>query len=335
MDRLNIPGPSKGIKMFWNTLEYILGTGEFATDVNNGGLVKYLEDFLVEIGTDNFIVTGCGLTGSNVAAGWVFLDGELLKVPAHVKTSTHFVKSIVNPAQGARTDASGGSVNIYDQYIAEVTAGSGSLAFSNAATLRSKLGEYLGEEQLWSRVPSTISDANAISAFSGYYRGNTVSNVPTEEAATNVSIIQVIMAGIRHQVLYGETGIYHRVYDSTWGSWGKVFAHSDSDFDVVGIDASYAAGYSDRSTDLVNSNVTLDEKGGVCIDLHCERDNDTRSLIFTLPAKYRPSVTKTVKCIIYGGGNASTTLSITTSGLVSIPAGTTYLNLRAKIAYTI
>ena len=134
MNKLNIPSPSNGIKLFWEDLNYILGHGAY-----DAGVTQALESILLAFGND-FIVSGCADLGSSVTAeGFIMLGGTLIKVDQHTRTNNFFAATTEVNATGARTDNLGGSINIYQQNRAECTASSGNLSY-----LGIRLNEILG-----------------------------------------------------------------------------------------------------------------------------------------------------------------------------------------------
>lgn len=110
MDKLNIPGTTNGIPFNWDDLEFAFGQGSY-----DGGIIKAIEGILADFG-DNFIVSGCVYSGGNYTAGWIFLDGELLKVDAHSATgSDYWVKISSNNTDGNKQTQLSGTVDIYQE----------------------------------------------------------------------------------------------------------------------------------------------------------------------------------------------------------------------------
>jgi len=121
MDRLIIPGTTNGIPFNWDDLDFIVGYGY------DGGIIKVLEGILSAYG-DNFIIQGCVYSGGNYTEGWLFLDGEILKVEAQAATGTEYwVKQIGNNSNGNKQTQLSGTVDIYKEYRATADESSGSL----------------------------------------------------------------------------------------------------------------------------------------------------------------------------------------------------------------
>lgn len=122
MNKINVPSPSNGIRLYWDDLNYLLGFGSFDSGVYNA-LVGILKAW-----GDNYIVQGCTDLGGNVvSAGWIMLDGELLKVDQHTSTDSYFEKITETNSTGSRDDSLGNTVNVYQQLRATATAATGNL----------------------------------------------------------------------------------------------------------------------------------------------------------------------------------------------------------------
>lgn len=122
MNKINVPSPSNGIRLYWDDINYLLGFGSYNSGVYNAfvGILKAWGD--------NYIVQGCTDLGSNVvSAGWIMLDGELLKVDQHTSTDSYFEKITETNTTGDRDDSLGNSVNVYQQLRATATAATGNL----------------------------------------------------------------------------------------------------------------------------------------------------------------------------------------------------------------
>jgi len=76
---------------------------------------------------DNAVVYGCGISGGNVSAGYIMLDGELLRVDSHALTDTYFDKVITYDAGGDVTFNDGVARQTWQQNRATLTASSGNL----------------------------------------------------------------------------------------------------------------------------------------------------------------------------------------------------------------
>lgn len=80
---------------------------------------------------DNYIIQG--VTGTtSITAGYVMLDGEILKVDAHTQTNTHFVKVTTYEAGGDKTFNDSVARQTWQKNRATISAGSGSLAYAGA-----------------------------------------------------------------------------------------------------------------------------------------------------------------------------------------------------------
>jgi len=121
MDKLVFSTPTNGIPHNWEDLYWITGQGSY-----DGGIIKAIEGILSEFG-DNFIVQGCVKTGSNYTAGWIFLDGELIKVDAHAATNTYWQKVTTYNSDGNKQTQLSGTVDIYQKNRATASAASGSM----------------------------------------------------------------------------------------------------------------------------------------------------------------------------------------------------------------
>jgi hypothetical protein len=122
MDKLNIPGTTNGIPFNWDDLEFMMGQGSY-----DGGLIEAIEGILARFG-DNFIVSGCVLSGGNYTAGWIFLDGELLKVDAHAVTDPYWEKTSSYNSNGNKQTQLSGTVDIYLENRGTASSYSGTLA---------------------------------------------------------------------------------------------------------------------------------------------------------------------------------------------------------------
>ena len=95
---------------------------------SDAGLYHYLQDFLKNFG-DNFAVYGATYDGAgNISAGWVMLDGELLKVDAHTTSGNgYFEKVTTYDNSGQKIFQNGGTVDTYQKNRAIAQAASGNL----------------------------------------------------------------------------------------------------------------------------------------------------------------------------------------------------------------
>lgn len=121
MDKLNVPSPSNGFPFNNDDIKFFLGLGSYSN-----GIYQALEGILSAFGT-NFIVSGCGVTGSNIAEGWVMLGGELIKVDAHTATDDYFEKVTTYNSDGNKQTQLGSTEDAYEENRATASASSGTL----------------------------------------------------------------------------------------------------------------------------------------------------------------------------------------------------------------
>jgi hypothetical protein len=80
---------------------------------------------------DNYIIQG--VTGAtSITAGYVMLDGEIIKVDAHTKSSTHFAKITTYESGGDKTFNNALARQTWQKNRATISASSGSLAYASA-----------------------------------------------------------------------------------------------------------------------------------------------------------------------------------------------------------
>ena len=150
---IQIPDPSKGIPLNWNIIGFLLGNGSYTT-----GVKQSIEGILSGYG-DNFIVSGLEYSAPAVQEGWVFLDGELLKVDGYVPPGSlsYYEKSVETDTVGNTQDASGGSVNMAKVNKAVVTSTPTNLEESftgNPERIGDKITELLGD---WSETSKGVA----------------------------------------------------------------------------------------------------------------------------------------------------------------------------------
>ncbi len=105
--------------------------------LTNQGIIATMEGMLVGEAGDDFIISGCVVTGSNptktLTAGWILLGGEILRVDAisatlDTSTNDFYVKATSTfDAAGDKTALNGTSVQMYEKKRATITASSGNL----------------------------------------------------------------------------------------------------------------------------------------------------------------------------------------------------------------
>lgn len=129
MDKL-ITTANGGIPVTLNDLRWSSG------QESNQGIIQALNGMLVGEAGDNFIVSGCVVTGSNptksLTAGWIVLSGELLRVDAisatlDTSTNNYYEKVTTYDAAGDKTMLNGSATQMYQKNRATITASSGNL----------------------------------------------------------------------------------------------------------------------------------------------------------------------------------------------------------------
>ena len=126
MDRL-ITSSVGGFPLLLNDARFFLGQAG-----QSQGIYQALNNLLRVFG-DNFIVQGATISGGeNVAEGWIMLDGELLKVDAHVVDFplNFFFKKVttLDPA-GNKKAQNGSDIEAYQINRGVASASSGNLPF--------------------------------------------------------------------------------------------------------------------------------------------------------------------------------------------------------------
>ena len=121
MDKLVLPIPSNGFPFNNDDIRFFLGIAPYSD-----GIYQALEGILAAY-SSNMIVSGCGVSGSDIAEGWVMLGGELIKVDAHTSTDDYFEKVTTYNATGNKQTQTGGLEDSYQQNRATASASSGTL----------------------------------------------------------------------------------------------------------------------------------------------------------------------------------------------------------------
>jgi hypothetical protein len=125
MNRLQV-NQEGGYPLYGKDLDFILGTDSYI----NGSIYDYLCNLILGIiGGNNCIISGCEVTGSAVAAGWVFLNGRIYKVDAHTKSGDYF-KSGSTTAE-TRTTEAGTAIDLWRYEVATLSASSGNLSYTS------------------------------------------------------------------------------------------------------------------------------------------------------------------------------------------------------------
>lgn len=115
---------------------------------------------------DNYIIYG--VTGTtSITAGYVMLDGEMLKVDAHTKSSTHFAKVITYDAGGDATFNDGVARKTWQKNRATISTGSGNLAYATATRLSDMLipGETIDIGDWNMDTTSSINVAHGVTDY--------------------------------------------------------------------------------------------------------------------------------------------------------------------------
>lgn len=174
MNKFNIPDPSNGIKLYWEDLEYTLGNGSI-----DSGVLQGIEGILLTFGTD-FIVSGCDVTGSNIADGWVMLSGNLVRVKAHSASNNFYEVVQETNTTGDRTDNLGGTPNIYEQNRATATAASGNLNYQTGARLADMIGYDITERTFTTNgIYTLLDDEKRVTIESVSITGDILITLPT------------------------------------------------------------------------------------------------------------------------------------------------------------
>ncbi len=121
MDKLVLPIPSNGFPFNNDDIRFFLGIAPYSD-----GIYQALEGILAAY-SSNMIVSGCGVSGSDIAEGWVMLGGEHIKVDAHTATDDYFEKVTTYNATGNKQTQTGGLEDSYQQNRATASASSGTL----------------------------------------------------------------------------------------------------------------------------------------------------------------------------------------------------------------
>lgn len=202
MNKLNIPNPSNGLRLYWEDLEYTLGYGAY-----DSGLLQAIESILKAYGED-FIVSGCEDLGSNVtAAGWVMLGSTLIKVDQHTRLNSYFVATYETNTTGDRTDNLSTLVNIYNQTKAECTGGTGNLPY-NGIRLNEILGLNISTLAIAANGIYTVDDNEKIITVNSSASSSTTINLPTPSTYNkgNAYVFHMSYNGSGALSIVGESG---------------------------------------------------------------------------------------------------------------------------------
>ncbi len=137
MNKLQNTTQTGGFPLKSDDIRYFLGLATI-----DAALYQALNSMLRGIGGDNFVVYGCAYSAPNCEAGWIMLDGELLKVDAHAITQTHFVKVSTDEDSRSFKDGSG-PYNVHQKNRATVTVTTGNLLYAPSNNLLYQIAERL------------------------------------------------------------------------------------------------------------------------------------------------------------------------------------------------
>lgn len=190
MDKL-VTTANGGMPMTLDDLRYFLGQGSY-----DAGLYQALQGILLNYGTD-FIVSGCAISGGgptyNVAAGWIMLAGELLKVDAHSfnsGTAQYYAKATSYNADGDKSFQDGSIVQTYQKNRGTVSAGgSGTLKYDTPAW-RPVTGNY----QIIALAANTITFVQKSGMIWCDFAGGTLKTI-THAAVTDCQLIGIRNTG--------------------------------------------------------------------------------------------------------------------------------------------
>jgi hypothetical protein len=147
--------------------------GNFLKTTDTGGMPLESDDWrwemegirhaLAQLGRsvgDNYIVFGCEESGGTISAGYIMLDGELLRVDAHVKTDDYYEKVSTNDVTGQETFLDTNVYNTYVKYRATSTASSGNLAYNGL-----QMGSAFSTKLLTNAAVAAAADWTTSSLF--------------------------------------------------------------------------------------------------------------------------------------------------------------------------
>jgi len=130
-----------GLPLNLNDFRFIFGQ-----DTYTGGIYQVLNSMLRRFG-NNFIIYGCEVSGTDITAGLVMLDGELLFVDLHAfGANTHFAKVTTYHADGLKVFEDNTPPTGHDTYQkdrATVSAVVGTVAFATMPRLKGRGENYL------------------------------------------------------------------------------------------------------------------------------------------------------------------------------------------------
>lgn len=116
-------------------------------DASNWGIYDAIQAHLLAYGTD-YIVEGCTYSAPNITAGWIMLDGELMRVDAHAGTDDFFVRTVTFDARGSKTFKDASVNNTYEKVRGVLSGASGSLDITVALRLEDKIVQLIATNSL-------------------------------------------------------------------------------------------------------------------------------------------------------------------------------------------
>jgi len=202
-----------GIPIVLDDLRWFLGQS-----LSDSGMYQALNGILVGFGTD-YIVSGCTVAGSDISDGWIMLDGELLKVDAHTKSDSYYVKTTSYDSSGLKTLESGSTANTYEKNRGVCSASSGTLMY-NSPTLNNILK---GGIITTITTPGTydIDNYSTIINVTTDSGGTFYINLPDAETNINMNVCVKVTGnasyGLTYNIKYSGSAIYTNAiaYDTT------------------------------------------------------------------------------------------------------------------------
>src|SRR6056297_3265562 len=224
MDELINLDQNGGFPIKSDDLRLLFGTDEF-----DAGVYNAFNSLLSAFG-DNYIVSGCEYNSGTglIAEGFVFLNGELLKVDEHPKTGDYFLK--VTSEQTARTFKNGSNYNVHRENRAKAISSGGVLKYNYPIFNPTGVIAYTGD----------APNANDLTNGRYFCSGSEISlgsNWWSTSTETGYYLIEVetYQFDYIYQKVTSPTGlIYTRSYNgSTWSDWNKLNGSEDRQQDTT------------------------------------------------------------------------------------------------------
>lgn len=163
-------------------------------------IYQFLNDLFGDI-SDNIILSGCDVSGSSVTAGWIVLDGEVLKVDAHTKSDDYFVKVTTYDSSGDKTQQSGATAQTYQKNRATLTASSGNLIYTGEKLIQDLWISETSLDNSWIGAVYYLRDMlgfihlrGLASSAGGASAGNSIFTLPSGYRPVSDSYFQVASA---------------------------------------------------------------------------------------------------------------------------------------------